>query len=561
MDGMSERLKIVLLLAVSILVYVNTLPNSFAFDDRLYIFQNPAVTHFSVGGLFEPEKTSNVLRPVTFATFALNWALGGELPFGYHLLNVLLHATVTLLLYLVLGKLLESFPEATTVAFVAALLFAVHPIHTEAVAWISARSELLAAGFLLSAWLLHLHDWNISALVCLVLAMMSKESAVAFLPLVLVGDYARGKLKPLLRYAWIGGIIALHLAVFWKLKGGRFGEKSFPFFDNPLASFPAKLRILNAFHIVWKYIGLQLYPATLSCDYSYNAIPLYANLRHTLPWAVATLLVLGLWVWAVWTKRSAWMVAGGIYLGGFIATSNFLIPTGTIMGERLAYLPSAGFCLLVALLWIQLEERRRTLAWTLLGILGVALATRTVIRNRDWHDNFTLFSSAVRAVPGSFRAHLNLGDEYMHLGRLEEASAEFQTAVAIYPDFPEAVSNYGLVEFRLGHDQKARVLFERALSLNAKGTADYNYIELNLAGLLMKLGENDQALKILDGLIEQWPGFSPARSDRAIIRYQRGDVAGARSDAETALRVDPSNTQALNLLNKLNAPIALAPPN
>jgi len=552
---MTERMRVGLLLAVSMLVYANTLPNSFAFDDRLYAFQNPAVTHFSVRGLFAPEKASNVLRPITFATFALNWTLGGERPYGYHLFNILLHAAVTLLLYLVLRKLLESFPEATTVAFVAALLFAVHPIHTEAVAWISARSELLAAGFLLAAWLLHLHDWNISALVCLVLAMMSKESAVAFLPLVLVGDYARGKLKPLLRYVWTGGTIALYLAVFWKLKGGRFGEKSVPFFDNPLASFPAKLRILNAFHIVWKYIGLQIYPATLSCDYSYNAILLYANLRHTLLWAVATLLLLGLWVWAVWTKRSAWVVAGGIYLGGFIATSNFLI-----MGERLASLPSAGFCLLVALIWIELEKGRRTLAGALLGILVVTLATRTVIRNRDWHDNFTLFSAAVRAVPGSFRAHLNLADEYMHFGRLEAARAEFQTAVAIYPDFPEAINNYGLVEFRLGHDQKARMLFERALSLNAKGTADYNYIELNLAGLLMKLGENDQALKILDLLIEEWPGFSPARSDRAIIRYQRGDVAGARSDAETALRVDPSNTQALNLLSKLNAPDAIVHP-
>ncbi len=557
---MSERLRVALLLTVSLLVYANTLPNSFAFDDGLYVFQNPAVTHFSVRGLFEPEKASNVLRPVSFATFALNWALAGERPFGYHLFNILLHAAVTLLLYLVLRKLLESLPQATKLAFVAALLFAVHPIHTEAVAWISARSELLAAGFLLFAWFLHLHDWNSSALVCLVLAMMSKESAVAFLPLVLVGDYALGRLKPLLRYAWISGTIALYLAVFWKLKGGRFGEKSFPFFDNPLASFPAKLRILNAFHIVWKYIGLQIYPATLSCDYSYNAILLYANLRHTLPWAVATLVVLGLWVWAVWTKRSAWVVAGGIYLGGFIATSNILIPTGTIMGERLAYLPSAGFCLLVAAVWIQLEERRRTLAWALLGILVVTLATRTVIRNRDWHDNFTLFSAAVRAVPGSFRAHLNLGDEYMRLGRLEAARAEFQTAVAIYPDFPEAINNYGLVEFRLGHDQKARMLFERALSLNAKGTADYHYIELNLAGLLMKLGENDQALELLDRLIEEWPGFSPARSDRAIIRYQRGDVAGARSDAETALRADPSNTQALNLLKKLNAPATFAPP-
>jgi tetratricopeptide (TPR) repeat protein len=233
---MTERMRVGLLLAVSMLIYANTLSNSSAFDDRLYVFQNPSVTHFSVRGLLEPEKASNVLRPVTFATFALNWALGGERPFGYDL-------------------------------------------------------------------------------------------------------------------------------------------------------------------------------------FKYPCGPVHAS----------------------------W-------------------PTGS-------------------------------------------------------------------------------------------GPAEFQTAVAIYPDFPEAISNYGLVEFCLGHDQKAKMLFERVLSLNAKGTVDYNNIELNSAGLLMKLGENDQAPKILDPLIEEWPGFSPARSDRAIIRYQRGDVAGARSDAEMALRADPSNTQALNLLNKLNLTI------
>jgi len=178
---MNERWHVALLLAVTMLVYGNTLLNSFTLDDGVYILSNSAVTGPSVRGLFEPDKTNHIFRPVTFATLALNWAVGGAQPFGYHLVNLLLHAAVILLLYLVLRTLLEPLPRAATVALAAAWLFAVHPIHTEAVASIVGRSELLAAGFLLVAWLLHLHDRPILALASLVLALLSKESAVTFL--------------------------------------------------------------------------------------------------------------------------------------------------------------------------------------------------------------------------------------------------------------------------------------------------------------------------------------------------------------------------------------------
>jgi len=559
---MSEKLRIALLLAVAMLVYGNTLLNSFTMDDDIYVLHNPAVTSFSIKGLFEPA-TANTpfrfFRPVTFATFALNRAVGGMQPFGYHLFNLLLHAAVTLLLYVVLRKLLETMPQGTTVAFVSALLFAVHPIHTEAVASVVGRSELLAAGFLLAAWLLHLHDRPVLTLVCFVLALLSKESAVAFIPIVLAGDYARGKLKPLLRYGLIAGTAVAYLTVLWKVQGGRFGAEGVTFLDNPLAHFPASLRILNALRVAWKYVGLQVYPATLSCDYSYNAIRLYSNWRHTAPAAIAALFVLALWIWAFWTQRKEWVLAGAIYLGGFAVTANLLVPTGTIMAERLAYLPSAGFCLLVALLWIRLENHHRRLAWAAFAILVAALAARTVVRNRDWRDNFSLFSAAVRAVPGSAKMHANLGGEYFYRGQLDAARMELQTALRIYPNYPEAMEYNGLVESRLGHDQESRRLLEAALSMTGKGNINYDFAAVNLATQLMKLGQNEDALKLLNEEIAASPGYSRAWSNRGVIRYGRGELASAREDAQNALRLDPNNVQAQNLLNLLNAAAPLAP--
>jgi len=552
--GINERWKVVLLLAAAMLVYANTLVNGFAFDDDSYIFRNQVVTNPSIRALLAPTKFNNVVRPVTFATLALNLAVGGAHPFGYHLFNLLLHAAVVLLLYMVLRRLLGTLPEGGAVSLMAALLFAVHPIHTEAVASIVGRSEVLAAGFLLAAWLLHLQNREIPSLLCLVAALMSKESAVAFLPLVLAGDFARGKFKPSGRYARIVGVSVAYLALFWKVKGGRFGAVNIPFLDNPLAALPASLRILNALRIAWKYAGLHIYPVRLSCDYSYNAIILYANWRHGVVAAAATLLGMALWSWALCTRRNEWFLAGAIYLGGFAATANLLVATGTIMGERLAYLPSAGFCLLVALILIRFERNQRLLGFAVFVVLTLALAVRTVDRNSDWRDNLRLFSTDVRVVPGSAKIHSNLGREYLRLGQLEAAQAELRTALRILPEFPEAEEFQGLVEALMGHGQEARRSMEKALSSIQSDDINYAFWKINLAAELIQLGQSEEALKLLNQVLAESPGNARAWSNRAVVYYKRGELTSARSDAEAALRLEPSNGQAQEVLNSVNLP-------
>jgi tetratricopeptide (TPR) repeat protein len=350
---------------------------------------------------------------------------------------------------------------------------------------------------------------------------------VAFVPLAVAGDYVRGKLRPLSRYLWIAGVAALYLGVLWEVQGGRFGEKEVLFINNPLAKLPPGLRILNALRVAWKYVGLQIYPAKLSCDYSYNAIQLYASWRHTAPAAIGALFVVILWIWSLRTKRREWFLAGAIYLAGFAVTSNLLVPTGTIMGERLSYFPSAGLCLLAAALWMRMETNHPKLAPVLLVIVLAALATRTVVRNRDWRNNFDLFSAGVRAVPGSAKLHDGLAGEYIYRGQRDKALPEMQAAIRIYPHVPEAAE----IDFRMVY----------------------------MAAELMKLGENDDALKFLDLEIARSPGFSLAWSNRAVIGYQRGEMAWAREDAQHALHLDPANVQAQYLLDALGVSTQSAP--
>jgi Tfp pilus assembly protein PilF len=548
---MKKSLGIGLLLAAVALIYGNTLRNEFTMDDGIYILRNPQVTSASVRGLFAPNKSSNVFRPVTFATFALNWRLGGARPFGFHLFNLVLHAAASLLLFLLLDALLGASPPGRAVAFVAALVFAVHPLHTEAVSSVVGRAELLAAGFLFAAWILHLSDRQIPALICFVLALLSKESAVVFLPLLLVGDYARGKWKPHLRYTLIAGVTLAYLGLLWKVQGGRFGQITISQLDNPLAVIPAQWQILNALRVAWKYAALHFYPAKLSCDYSFNTIPMYLDWRHTLPALLATLAAVGAWIWAVWKRRSGLILAGGIYLAGFAATANILMPTGTIMGERLAYLPSAGFCLLAALGWNWLQGRQRIVALAALTAVVAAFGMRTMVRNRDWQDNLNLYSAGVRVSPGSAKMHGNLGGEYMASAQWDLAASEYETALRINPDYPDVLAAYGLLEVWRGHNDAAGHMLERALYMSQRDNPNYDFMAVNYAALLMQTNHMDGALKVLDREVAESPSYSRGWSNRAVIHYKQGEIAPARADAEAALRLDPENRQAQNVLRML----------
>ncbi len=556
---MKERVLTGLLLAVAVLAYGNTLVNQFAMDDELYIMRNAQVTDPSLHRLFSPNPVSAVYRPFAFATLALNWALSGDRPLSYHIVNLFLHLGVTWLLYILLLELLGSAPEGNAVAFAAALLFAVHPIHTEAVAWVVGRAELLAAGFLFAGWILHLRDRTAASLSCFALAMLSKESAVAFFPLVLLGDYATGKWKPRARYAMCAGLALLYLGVVWKAQGGRFGPAEIPLVDNPLAHLPAGWRILNALRVAWKYVALQIYPAVLSCDYSFNQIPMYRNLAHTLPAALTAAAAAGAWIWALLKRQAGWALAGSIYFAGFAATANILVPTGTIMGERLAYVPSAGFCLLLALVWNWLRQKREIAAWGLLAAIVLVLSVRTVARNRDWKDNFALYSSAVRAVPNDAKMHSNLAGQFFLRHQLDAAAREYQAALRINPDSADALASYSELEFQRGNYQAAGAMMEKALRMSGRNNLNYDSMVVTFVAILMKTNHPDGALAYLNREIEEAPAYAPAWSMRAALHYRQHEIGAARTDAETALRLDPGDVQARDVLHWANSAVLSSP--
>jgi tetratricopeptide (TPR) repeat protein len=246
-------------------------------------------------------------------------------------------------------------------------------------------------------------------------------------------------------------------------------------------------------------------------------------------------------------------------LAGFAVTANVLTPIGTIMGERLAYLPSAGICLLVAMVWMGIlgycrQDRQRILAFGLLATVVVALGVRTVIRNLDWKNNRTLFSSAMRAAPGSAKVLANMGDLHRAEGQFEVAQAEYQKALEIYPTYPDVLESAGLLEFKLGHLQDAGRMMEKAFFTSDRNNINYDFMAVNLAALYVQTDHIDGALELLNREIREAPEYDRAWSNRAAIHYKLHDTNGARSDAEAALRLDPGNTQAQNVIRMVSTP-------
>jgi Tfp pilus assembly protein PilF len=535
-----------MLFVLAALVYANTLVNKFAQDDHYYIVGNAELREAPWRLMASAYASSGVYRPVTMLSFALNYWTMGMRPFGFHLVNLFLHGAVTVLLFHVILALLQA-PRA---AWAAAALFAVHPIHSEAVAAAVGRAELLAAGLLLAGWLLHLRGRFGYGALCFLLAMLSKESAAVFLVLVPLCDYATHRFPPraalvYLRYA---AAFVVFLALQWNA-GGMKGGELVPMIDNPLAYLPAGWRVFNAMHVAWKYVALQIYPATLSADYSFNAIPVYREFAALAPAVVAILVVLAGWFWSL--RRSPGVaVALSIYLCGFALTANVLTPIGTIFGERLAYFPSAGLCLLAGLGWQWLQSRQRITAIILLALVSTALAARTVVRNRDWHDDATLWISAARAVPSSAKARRNAGAKYMDAHDLAHAREEFEAAYRIYPDYPDLLASMGLLYAQTGEKERAAQFMDRAVGMSGRDNPLYDGMVTNYAALLIELGRYEPALALLNRVISESPGYARAWSNRAVLYLILGNKAQARADAEQALRLDPANGQAAKVLER-----------
>ncbi|HYM11212.1 MAG TPA: DUF1736 domain-containing protein [Bryobacterales bacterium] len=439
-----------LVFAAAVAVYLNSLGGDFVFDDTSLVEHNPLLHSLGFANLARifgshywqaVEGHGGLYRPIVVLSYAINYALGGLHPWGYHLVNLLIHAANAALVFFLIAELFAD----RTFALWSGLLFALHPIRTEGVAYIAGRTESLAALFFLLAWWLYLRPerrFVAFAALAFFLAVLSKESAFTFLAVPPLTDYVLRRRPDPLRYAALAAAAAAALGLRYVVLGG-FAPLYINPASNPLAHAALATRLLTAAVVLGKYLWLLLFPIPLSADYSFNQIPLVAHPAD--PWfllsAAALLALCAAALCAFLRGARAWFFCLAFFLATFSIASNFLRPIGTIMAERLLYLPSLGFTCAIAYAIARAQQapRRREAATAFAILLALFYAGRTVLRNADWHDHLALFSSAAVVSSDSSLVQANYANALLYQARDAAAAAEHaRAALRIDPSDPAA---------------------------------------------------------------------------------------------------------------------------
>ena len=541
---------------LALVLYLPTLRCDFVFDDRGVILMNPLMQDLRelprlVASPYwnAPGHRRELYRPLTSAWFALDGAISGMRPAWFHGVNAVLHALVTLLVTLLA---LEMSGGRAAVAASSGALFAVHPVHVEAVAGIVGRSELLAALFVLTAILCHRRAlvaergrasvWPWAAWLAALCGMFAKESAIVAPALCALSEAVptprpagRG-LRGVL-YAGYAMCATAYLAARFKVLGGIGAGLPIPFVDNPAAAAGPVDGRLTGLGSLMRYAGLLLWPRHLSADYSYDQIPVIHSILDPLA-AAGLILAIGVIGTGAWLLGRAPLAGFALLFMAVSAslTTNIVLFIGTLLAERLMYLPSVGLSLLVGS-WVGSAGTRKgvVVAGTAVA-LAVALSfARSRARIPDWKDDFALYRSAANVSPHRARIRFNLGNAYLRASRNRDAEDNFREALAIYPEFQDARVNQGMALVQQGRAQEALGLLEAAASKEA-GNAD---LAVNLGPAYRSLGDVTRAESAFRLALDLDPGSSRAWNNLGSIELSRGRIAEAIADLQNAVRLEP----------------------
>ncbi len=454
-----------LVFVVAVGTFANSALNGFAYDDDAVIVGHPVVTEGraveALTSPYWPDAVSGtgLYRPVTLSSFALEWKLWNGHPAGFHFVNIFVHVAVSLMVFLLILEV-----SATLPALVGGLLFAAHPVHSEAVANVVGRAELYSALFVLGACLLFWKGrglspvWRVARLLGIgalfLMGLGSKEMAATFPALLIllalvrsdeahVTDRMRADLPVFLL---TGVLLVAFLGARFLALGSVLGDGPAP----ALMGLSAGQRILTSLAVWPQYFRLLVFPLDLVADYA------PAVLFPALTWGpdviLGLLMILGAGAAVVFFWPRERLVAFGIAWFGvtILPVSNLLFPAGVLLAERTLYLPSVGLAFVAAgvVSWTA-RERRASLGMLLVttAVVCGAFIVRTVLRNPSWMSSFTVVTTLGEEHPESFRAIWARAKGLSVVGEYEEAARYYQTAVELVPNayslLVEAADLYG----------------------------------------------------------------------------------------------------------------------
>ncbi len=536
------------------LVYANTLDAGFALDDKSVVLANEAIRGWDgVRHVFGEDYLArtpvaadpSLYRPAATLSFALDHALHGLAPFGYHVANVVLHALAS-----VLALFVARIHAAPRVALAAALLFAAHPIHVEAVANIAGRPELLASVGVFGALLAwdrvraaqEVRSAVAAASTCALafaLAVFAKESGIVALPLVLALELTHP-----VRRAWsrrataLAAVLVAIAALFLVMRAAAIGPAPT---GVALGAFPWDRRVATAVRVLVEQVGQILAPVELRAIWTEAEVPVEARLVTWASAASAALLLVALAL--AWrARRGAPAIAFGVvfFALAVLPTANLVFPIGTVRAERLLYTPSFGICLAfaAALAWIVERVRIERAYAYVVGVLILACAARTWARNPEWHDDRTLAESVLAQSPHSALPWGMIADWHVARGELAPAADALRRFIALQPT-ADAWALLGDLERRNFQRASARDAWEHALELEP----DRAEVLQNLSTLHLSEGRAREALPLLERLCALQPDLVAAQGNRIAALLATGDRARAAQLAREVAQRFPDDAK------------------
>ncbi len=525
-----------LLLAV-VLTYQPAWNGRWIWDDRIQVTWPQLYSWHGLYRIWFDVLATPQYYPLSFSAFWVEHKLWGDATLGFHLVNIFLHATAALMVMLILRRL------AVPGAYLAAAIFALHPVHVESVAWITELKNTLSGVFYLGAMLLYLRfdqtrnaRWYLAAFGLFVLALLSKTATV-MLPAVLpvIFWWQRGRLswkRDLLPLApfFLTSAVAGMMTIWVERNTGAVGSE----FNLGLIE-----RCLLAGRVMWFYLGKLFWPVDMVFIY-----PRW-NVSRTVWWQylfpVAVLLLLAV-LWRLrWRGRGP--LAGLLFFAatlfpvlGFLNVYFFLF---SFVADHFQYLASLGIITLfsagVALLLERAEGWGRVMGQMGCLALLLALAVLSWRQSRMYADAETPYRTTIDRNPDCWMAHNNLGNALTSRGQIDEAMAHYRQALEIKPDYVEAHNNLGNALAGRGQFEEAIAHYRKALEIQPDYAATYNNFGFTLAGR----GQVEAAIALYRRALEIQPDFAMAHYNLSLALAGRGQVAEAIAHYRQALEIQP----------------------
>lgn len=541
-----EKYYLPIVLVLTFLCFLPSLQNKFVnLDDPQYLTTNPVVQTLSAENLkiiFSEQFVGNY-QPVTMLSYMLEYQLFGLNPFGYHLVNLILHLLGTFLVFLIIKKLSGN----GLVAFLTALLFGIHPLHVESVAWISERKDVLYGFFFL--WALYLYITGITnrdrgsslvrvgaILLLFLLSLLSKAQAVVLPVVFFVVDFLLSRKFskqtvlekfPFFILAVVFGLLAI------QVQGKAGAMQTFQYF-------PFHERMLFSCYALMTYLHKLILPLDLSAFYPYPE----TNDKINTVWVYlspAVLLALAFVIWKYFRDSKVVLFGTAFFLITIVLVLQLLPIGDALYADRYTYIPSIGLFFIAAHGFAQLQKSLRLLK--LCGAVYLLfLCYLTFQRTKVWHDSITLYTDAIDHGYKAAIIYNNRGAVLSDSTRNEEALRDFTSLVELKPRYPNGWRNKGLIHVRLKQKEEAIRSFSEAIKYFPSDGSNY----LSRGTIYVEKNDFENALKDFSKMIELDPKSGEGYYARSEAYGKSNRLTEALADINKAIELSPENAQAHN---------------